>query len=37
MTAAHFWASEVFRDFIKMHVAVIDLDEKLDRALQPVT
>ena len=35
MTAAHFWASEVLRDFVQMHIAVNDLEKKLDRTLQP--
>jgi len=35
MTATHSWASEVLCDLVQMHVAVIDLDEKLHRALQP--
>jgi hypothetical protein len=35
MTAAHFWASEVFRHFVKMHVAMNDLEKKLQRALLP--
>jgi hypothetical protein len=35
MAATRPWASQVFGDFIKAHVAVGDLYKKLHRALQP--
>jgi hypothetical protein len=35
MTAAHSRASEVLRDLVQMHVAMIDLDKQLHRGLQP--
>ena len=33
MTAAHFWTSEVFRDFVHTNVAMNDLEKELQRAL----
>src|ERR1700722_11150088 len=35
MTAAHFGAGEVLCALVKMHIAMIDLDEQLHRGLQP--
>jgi hypothetical protein len=35
MTAAHSWTSEVLRNFVQMHIAMNDLEQQLDRALQP--
>ena len=35
MTAVALWTGKILRNFVHMDVAMIDLDEKLHRALQP--